>query len=441
MASGTLFGDLGDGGTRPEAKPAGAVRVKGVNRSQRLMQVVDLDQLIPQNHAARSLWNVVEKLDLTRFYEGIRARGSNPGRPPIDPKILIALWLFATSQGVGSARSLERLSKEHDAYRWICGGVSVNHHTLSDFRIDHEKALDELLTQVIAAMVKVGVVELKRVAQDGTRVRANAGSGSFRRQGSLKKCLREVREQVETLKRQRDAADETTDARKTAARARATQEREQRVNKALEELEKVRESQKRNRRKGQEPRASTTDPEARVMKMADGGFRPAFNMQIAVDTKNNIVVAARASNSGGDMAQVLPTLAEIERRTGLKPKEYLMDGGYAKLETVEALSKQGIAAYGPPPTSRDPSRDDFTPRETDSPEVAAWRQRMGTDDAKTIYKDRASTVELVNADLKERHGLTRLRVVGIDKVQCVLLWSVLTFNLMKWISLMPTTTA
>jgi len=445
MAAGNLFGDLDLGAAGKKRQPSGEPRVKRANRTQRLMQAVDLDALIASDHSARLLWEVVEGLDLSRFYEGIRARGSNPGRATIDPKILVALWLFATSQGVGSARALSRLCDEHDAYRWICGGVSVNHHTLSDFRVDHERALDRLLTQVIAAMMDAGIVKLRRVAQDGTRVRAHAGSGSFRRKESLQRCLREAKEQVETLKKLRDADDPKRSARKRAAAERAARGRERRISKALLQLEKVRESQERNRklnnREPREPRASTTDPETRVMRMADGGYRPAYNMQLAVDTESTVIVGARVSNSGGDMGQLSPTLVEIEQRTGCRPADYLVDGGYAKPETVDALSDQGITIYAPPPKCRDATQDRFAPRKGDSPDVATWRQRMGTDEAKAIYKERASTIELTNAHLKELRGLQRMRVTGVNKVQCVLLWSVLAFNLMKWISLMPTSTA
>jgi hypothetical protein len=254
--------------------------------------------------------------------------------------VLITVWLYATSEGIGSGRRLARLCEQHDVYRWICGGITICHRVnsgkqqsrrplltarppaaMSDFRVGHGKALDGLLTQLLAVLMNAGIVKLRRVAQDGTKVRASAGAASFRRERSLRKCLRDAKQQVATLKRQLDADDDqTTDKRKAAARHRAAQDRKNRVEKALEALGEVRASRNKHGKKS-EPRASTTDSDARVMKMADGAFRPAYNMQLAVDVDSRLVVAARASNSGGDMGQVEGTLEEIERRTGKRPED------------------------------------------------------------------------------------------------------------------------
>jgi hypothetical protein len=307
---------------------------------------------------------------------------------------------------------------------------------LSDFRVHHSDKLDQLLTELLAALMRSGVITLRIVAQDGTRVRASAGAASFHRKKSLRKCLREAQKQVVALKTRLDDDDETTGKRKIAARERAAREREASVEKALEALQEVEDSRRRNGKKG-EPRASTTDPDARVMKMADGGFRPAYNCQLATDVDSRLIVASRPSNSGGDMGQVEPIVEEIRERLGTNPKDYLVDGGYAKRETIDHLTDEDITVYAPPqhnPKTRDPSK----PRQRfDSPQVAAWKTRMQTDEAKEIYKLRAATIETINGDLKEHRGLTQFRVRGLDRVRSVLLLSVLTYNLLRAIAIAP----
>jgi transposase len=322
------------------------------------LEARSLDQLIPQSHRARALWLASEKLDLSAFYAEIEAVEAGPGRPAIDPRILLVLWLYAISEGVGSARQLSRLCKEHDAYRWITGGLEICHRVLSDFRVHHGEKLDQLLSELLAALMRAGVVTLRTVAQDGTRVRASAGAASFRSKKSLQKCLREAKRQVQTLKTQLDDEDDTTEQRKRAARERAAREREESVELALEALKEVEESRRRHGKKS-EPRASTTDPDARVMKMADGGFRPAYNCQLATDVDSRLIVACRASNSGGDMGQVESTVEEIRRRLEAKPESYLVDGGYAKRESIDQLTDEQITVYAPPqhnPKTRDPNK-------------------------------------------------------------------------------------
>jgi transposase len=444
MAAGNLFGvDLGPvSGSSNSSSEKGATarggkpRLVRANRHQVRLESRSLDQLIPLDHRARTLWLASEKLDLSAFYDEIDAVEAGPGRPAIDPRILLVLWLYAISEGVGSARQLSRLCVEHDAYRWITGGLEICHRVLSDFRVHHGEKLDQLLSGLLAALMKAGVVTLRTVAQDGTRVRASAGAASFRREKSLKRCLREAKQQVEVLKTRLDDEDETTDQRKRAARERTARQREESVARALEALKEVEESRRRNGKKG-EPRASTTDPDARVMKMADGGFRPAYNCQLATDVDSRLIVASRASNSGGDMGQVEPTLEEIRERLGAKPENYLVDGGYAKRESIDHLTDEEITIYAPPqhnPKTRDPNK----PRQrVDSPQVAAWKDRMQTDEAKAIYKLRAATIETVNGDLKDHRGLTRFRVRGLDRVQSVLTLAVLTYNLLRAIAIAP----
>jgi transposase len=392
-----------------------------------------LESLLPADHRARAIWTMVEQLDLREFYATIVARGSDPGRPAIDPKVVVALWLYATSEGVGSARELARLCEVHDAYRWLCGGVRVNHHTLSDFRVGHEAALDQLLTQVLAVMLHRGLVKLTRVAQDGMRVRASAGAASFRREPSLRACLAAAEAQVAHVKAEAEHPVPGRSARDQAAAARAAREREKRVRQALAELPAVR-TAKRTAEEKTEARVSTTDPEARVMKMGDGGFRPAYNVQFATATEGRAIVGVQVTNRGSDAGQLEPMVDEIDRRTGQRPDEYLVDGGYVKLESLEAAAAQGVTVYAPVPEPRQAAVDRYAPKPDDSPAVAAWRQRMGTDAGKQRYKERAATAETTNADCRLHRGLQQFNVRGQGKVLCVALWTAVTVNVLRWIA-------
>jgi len=410
-------------------EPRGEARVKRANRSQSVLDAVCLDELIPANHRARAFWALLEKLDLSSFYEPIRAREGEAGRPALDPRMLCCLWLYATSEGLGSARHLARLCERDAAYRWICGGVHVAAHTLSDFRVGNEQALDTLLSELLAVLMRRGVVRLTRVAQDGVRVRASAGAASFRRERSLRKCLKDAQEQVRLTRQQLDAPARDESRVKTAAKARAAQEIEARVSEALAELEEVRDSKTRHKTKTpREMRASTTDPESRVMRMPDGGYRPSYNAQIATDTESRIVVGVSVTQSGSDMNQLTPMLQEIDRRTGRLPDEHLVDGGYVKKQAIEDAAAQGVEVYAPQSKLREGAS---APRWDDGKGVAAWRERMESDEGREIYKERGSTAETVNADLRQWRGLRQLPVRGTGKVLSVLLWMVLSYDLMR----------
>lgn len=413
---------------------AGRKRVVTANRSQIELRPMDLESLIAADHPARSIWEAIETLDLSKFYEPIKAVEHNSGRPATDPKVLIALWLFATSQGVGSARELERLCTEHHAYQWLRGGVPVNYHTLSDFRTGHEEALDDLFTQILAVLIKAKLVDLKRVSQDGMRVRASAGAASFRRRKKLKDYMKEARRQVREVKKQAD--DPTVSARVQAAEERAASDRKERVGRALEELKKVevqRANQHGGRKSQSEPRASITDPDARRMRMPDGGFRPGYNVQLATETKGHVILGVQVSNMGSDAGLAPPMLDEVERRTGQRPREYLVDGGFTDKKSVEHFEDQGVVFYGP--TKNRPGEDPAAPKPGDTEAVRRWRSRMQTPEAKTIYKDRASTSERANADLRIQRTLDRMSVRGTRKVLSVALWNAVTYNILRWVSL------
>jgi hypothetical protein len=347
---------------------------------------------------------------------------------------LVALWLYGATEGVGNGRKLARLCEEHDAYRWLCGDVSLNYHTLNDFRVAHEKALDELLTQVLAVLMHRKVVEVKRISQDGTRIRASAGDSSFRRRSRLEKFLEEARAQVAALKAQPDQ-EPGQSAKQRAAQERAARQRQERVEQALKEmskLEAIKSKQRADKPTSQEaPRASTTDPEARRMRMSNGGFNPAYNVQLAVDPQSRAIVGVEVTNHGTDHGEDQPLRQQVEQRTGQKVQEHLMDGGYVVREAIQAADKEGVSIYAPlPATGKGGSVCIHNPQ--DAPAVAAWRQRMQTPQGRVAYKQRAATSETVNADLKAYRGLASLAVRGLKKVRCVALWSVLAYNVMHF---------
>ena len=420
----------------PEAKiespVKGTPRLVFPNRAQVELRPLDLEGLLAPDHPARAVWAFVEALDLTPLYEKVRAVEGGAGRPAIDPRIFMALWLYATLEGVGSARALERLTEQHDAYRWIVGGVSVNHHSLSDFRVEHGEYLNEVLTHSVAVLMDQGLVQLNRVSQDGTRVRASAGAASFRRQETLERCLLEAEEQIRLLRQELEEHPEAANRRQAGARQRAAEDRRQRVEAALAQMPDA--AAKKPAGKKDQARVSTTDADARVMKMADGGFRPAYNGQFAVDTQTQVVVGVELTNSGSDHGQLVPMIGQLQQRYGKIPAESLADGGFASLKDIEKASELGTVVYAPVTKPKDKTRDPYVPLETDSPAVAQWRQRMGTPEAKEIYKQRASTVECVNAQARNR-GLQRLLVRGLSKARAVLLWYAIAHNLMRGLSL------
>jgi transposase len=410
-------------------------RVLVPNRKQMEFRASDLESLLPEGHRARLVWAYVERQDLKKFYAGIRAVEGGVGRAAIAPEVLLSLWLYATVDGVGSGREIARLTEAHDAYRWLCGGVQVNYHSVCDFRKDHGEALDELLSVSIASLMAAGVVKLKQVAQDGMRVRASAGAGSFRRKEKLEGYLAAARAEVARLKAEVEADPGAVQRAREAAKARAAKEREARLEKALSRLPEIEAIKKRQGKKPEEARASMTDAEATVMKMGDGGFRPAYNPQLASDADSLVIVGVEVATVGSDQGQMVPMVEQVTERCGRVPDAWLVDGGYVGHEQIEKVSEATVV-YGPVPEPKDKTVDPHQPKPNDSAAVAAWRERMGTDDAKEIYKKRAATAECVNAQSRNR-GLQQFRVRGLDKVKCVMLMFALAHNLMRMAALAP----
>lgn len=432
-----LFDQGMDDGTRQaKSQPPriGPKRLRCAVRNQVEFQQCSLDELLPDEHEARTVWEYVCSLDLSELRQQVQAVEGGPGQAPPDPRILLALWLYATLRSVGSARELNRLCQAHVAYRWLCGGVSMNYHTLSDFRTQHVELLDRLLTESVASLMAEGLVTLDRVAQDGMKVRASAGAASFRRQPTLEEALVEAEEQLRQLKQELDADPAASKTRQQAARLRAAEERAERIRAALEQVPNIAAGKKPKDR--EKARASTTDADARVMKMGDGGFRPAFNVQLATATDSQVITGTSVVNAGGDQGQLAPMVDQHQQRYDDVPGEALVDGGFVKKADIDQVSppQGGTIVYAPVMASKDPQRDPHTPRDDDSPAVAEWRKRMATDEAKTIYRQRASTAECVNA-LARNRGLQRFLVRGLRKVKAVVLLYALAHNLMRAVAL------
>lgn len=438
MDQATLF-ELPPEEERPTEGPApGTPRLRKPERQQVVIRMLALDQMLPANDEVRVVWSFIEQCDLSALYDRIRAVEGVAGRDSTDPRILMALWLFATLKGISSARELKRLCDRHLQYQWLCGDVSMNHHTLNDFRVDHAEVLDDLLTQQVACLMHAGAVKLERVAQDGVRVRASAGKASFRRRQTLEHCLAEAQQQVQALKRAADEDPGAANRREKAAQERAARERLENVQKALVACEQV--QAMKNKRGGDSlknpARGSTTDPDARVMKMANGGYNPAFNVQFATDTQSQVITGVDVTNQGTDAGQLAPMVEQIEDRTDVRPQNMLADGGFSTKSDIETLNdpERGYKVYAPVKEAeqqRTKGQDPFAPRLGESPQLTEWRVRMGTEEAKTIYKERAATAECVNA-LARNRGLQQFRVRGLAKVRIIALWYAIAHNLRRW---------
>jgi transposase len=440
MSDEELFGGL----PRQDAPAAvpGAPRLLTAERRQVVLRAVDLDGLVAADDVVRDVWAFVEGLDLGPLYSAITAREGEPGRPAIDPKILMALWLYATLRGVGSARALAGLCQREIGFQWLCGGVGVNYHTLSDFRGDHGELLDRLLSDSVAALCAEGLVSLDQLSLDGVRIRASAGAGSFRRRATLEECRKQAQRLVRRLKAELKEDPAGGERRRQAAQQRAAGERLARVKAALRTMgSRQNERGHRRRRHGKEvgqraePRTSTTDPEARVMKMPDGGWRPAYNGELIADPVSNVVVGVAIDTSGSDHGWITPMLRQVHHRYGSAPGRLLVDGGFSRAQDIEwaARPENGATAVLMAPTNNKHGTDPLRPRATDGPGVAAWRARMASPAGQALYKLR-SLHERINADLRRR-GLIRLTVRGKAKARTVLLWHALAHNLMRGLSL------
>jgi transposase len=410
----------------------GNARTQRPQRDQIEMQLLSLDDLLDKNHRARVVWQYAESIDLSELYSQIKATDSTAGRNAIDPRILFALWLLATLEGITSARKLNDLTTRDIPYMWICGGVSVNYHRLSDFRVHHGELLERIMVDSISVLMHQNLITLETVAQDGMKVRANAGASSFRRGETLDRCQKEAQKHIEALKQEQAKNLDGSDARTQAAATRAARERAERIEQAKEELEALKKRRKANgsTKSKKEPRASMTDPECQRMKMGDGGFRPALNVQFATDGDTRMVVGVEVSNQGSDQGLMDPMHQQVQTDYGVTPQDYLVDGGFTKHSDIDALTARGSTVYGSLTNEKkqlEEGKDPYAARPKDSKAVADFRGRMGTEEGQQKYAQRAGIAEFPNAECRNR-GLLQFRVRGIAKAKCQTLWHVLAHN-------------
>ena len=427
---------------------AGEVRLRKPERRQMEWVAQCLDDLVAATHQVRVVAAVAAQLDLSAFRAAIQAREGVAGRDATDPELLVSLWLYGSICGIGSARELARRCEDSAAFRWLCGGVSVNHRMLSDFRTDHGEALDQLFTQVLASLVDRELVSVSRVSQDGVRVRVSAGAASFRREERLRTLLEQSQKHVEELKRQVEEPEKLSAAalKKKATQQRMAEDQQRRLQQALAQLPELQQrQQERAARAGQgkygekirekELRVSSSDPEARVMKMPNGGYNPAYNVQLASDPHSRAILGVEVSNQGYDAAGLSePMRAQVERRSGRKVQQQLLDGGYLRHADIERAHEQGVELFVPAKGARTEKNRgrELQPKESDSEAIRAWKQRMSSAEGKEIYRERAATSETINADLRSYRGLVQLTVRGLYKARCVVLWCALAYNIMHF---------
>ena len=491
----------GDGGDGDECERAGEARLKVVDRAQMLLRTVDVERLIPEDHPARAIWEFVGRLDLSRYTEQVRSVAGVAGRPAFAPQLLVSLWVYSYSRGESSARAIERLCEHEPAYQWLTGMEGISAHTLSDFRVAHVDALHELFVQTLGLLSAEGLITLERVMQDGTRVRANASSKKFRRKRRVEAYLEQARETVEALEVQ---PEEESSRQMQAAQQRAKRERRQRLESALKQFDKLKAA------KSRVERVSTTDPDARVMKQAEGGSAPSYNVHISTDAAHGLIVDIDATQAGSDYQQLTPAIERLEQSMHRAPEQMVVDGGYISSHNIVEMAKRGIDLVGPEPDDKAaeanrrksyqhrgvspeyeaskfvydaatnkyvcpqgkhlrydakyeshgtmryrykaskqdcqacPVKDQCCPRTRRGrsierleplPEIAAFRQKMQTDEAKAIYRTRSQVAEFPNLWIKAKFGLRQFSVRGVAKVRTESLWAALTYDIQQWIRL------
>jgi transposase len=470
--------------------------LRQINRQQMSWRAVDVEKLIGEDHRARAIWTLVARLDLNRFYETIANSGEEGGRPAIDPQLLISLWVYAYSEGIGSAREVARRCEFDPAFQWLTGLEEVNYHTLADFRVDKQQELDELFTQVLAALSKEGLITLEQVMQDGTKIRALASSRSYQREGAIREHLERARRRVTEMG---DPRNEEASPQARHARTRARQEQQKRLENALQEVEKL-QSQKSTGAKNK-VRVSIGDPQARVMHQPDRGLALSYNAQISTDAAQGLIVGVAVTQAAEDSAQLLPAVDRIQERLKRKPQQMVADGGYTTRDNIEKMAKREIDFLGSmgreqmpsgvttphrlppsafvfqPETNRyvcpegkllrpqgrhnnkrglvihiyeakfsdcqpcvhkpeccpeNQSRGRGVTRRVENAAVVAFREKMATDKARTQYRRRSRVAEFCHAWIKCKLGLRQFHVRGLVKVQTELLWACLTYNLQHW---------
>lgn len=416
------------------------VRVKRADRRQPAFEMVDLERLVPADHRVRDVWWFVETLDLGMLYARIKARGETAGRPAADPRILLALWLYATIESIGSARALGRLCEHHLIYRWICGGVGVNHDLLRRFRNESGDFLDQLLSQSLTALIEEGLIELDEMITDGTKVRASASRSSMHRKPRVAEIEAALTQRIAGLRAELDADPAATERRLKARQLAATEQRARRVRAARDKFAS-REAERAVRAKqrpgeaaraaADPPRVSISDPDARLMKMADGATRPCYNVQVG--TADEFVVAIQPTDRGNDRGLAPAVVAEMQRRCGRAPARLLADTTAMTEDDIVgfAASHPGMAVFAPPKacseTASPASRARYERELARQPEcLRDWRARMGSDAGKQVYGRRSRT-EHPHARMKNC-GFGRMLVRGMAKVRAVCLLHAVAHN-------------
>lgn len=478
-------------------------RFQQIDREQLSWRMVDVERLISDDHPARAIWEFVGKLDLSSYTVQIRAVEGMAGRPSLNPQLLISLWIYAYSQGVGSARAIERLCEFDPAYQWLTGTAVVNAHSLSDFRVENEEALKGLFVQILALLSADGLITLERVMQDGTKIKASAASNSFRGKERIEQAMKAALEQVEAVNQM---PEEESSLRTVKARERAQRERADRLGSALNEFEKLQaEGSVKDKKK---TRVSMTDPEARVMKQPDGGFAPSYNVQLNTDAAHGAIVAVDVTQAGNDYEQLTPGIDRVEQNLGKTPDQAVTDGGYVSRDNIVEMKLRGVEFIGPQcdeegkgkssyegrgvspeyhsslfvydaatnsfrcPQGKTlhyegkdesnsqvshryraemadcqacPAKGQCCPgnqvtgrsvhRREELPEVAEFRQKMQTEEARKIYRQRSQVAETPNLWIKAKFGLRQFSVRRLKKVGMEALWACLTYNICLWIRL------
>jgi transposase len=316
--------------------------IRPVNRQQMSWRAVDVERLVDPDHLARAIWELVGRLDLTPFYQAIESSAEDGGRPAFDPQLLISLWVYAYSQGIGSAREVARRCEYDPAFQWLTGLDEVNYHTLASFRVEKQTELDELFTQVLGVLSAEGLITLEQVMQDGTKIKALASTRSFHGEGAIRDHLDRARQRLAEMG---DPQDEAVSPKAKQARERAQREQQQRLQNALEQLGKLQGSKKGQQAKSK-ARVSISDPQARVMKQTDGGLALSYNTQISTDAAHGIIVGLEVTQDANDSAQLVPAVERIEQRLRRKPRQMIADGGYTTRVAIEAMAQREVDFLG-----------------------------------------------------------------------------------------------
>ena len=471
--------------------------IQTVNRAQMCFRTVDVERLVDADHPARLLWEIIGKMDLSRYYAGVKSNEEEGGRPAWHPQLLITMWVYAYSVGIGAAREIERRCGYDPAFWWLTGMEKVNHHTLSDFRMEKKEELDELFAQVLGAASAEGYISLEQVTLDGTKIKANASQKSFHREKTLREHLEKARAVVKQLAEEGEAEEKRQAAAEKKARGKV-----ERLEQALEELKELRKAKGTEEEK-QETRVSSSDPEARVMKQNEGGFAPSYNVQITADTQHGLIVDVEVTQARNDFEQLIPAVERVEERFGKAPGQVLVDSGYISRDNVEEIAerkvdllgsladdkskkgerdqerypssifvynaeqdhyvcpagkilsyegrqkKDGMQQFKYKAKRKDcqscPLRMQCCPenkkhgrsvtRSEESPAMIAFRAKMATEAAQAEYRKRGAVAEFRNLWIKAKLGLRQFHVRGLKKVGCETLWACLTHNLQHWIRL------